>query len=74
LKGLGAAVARQATEELAQGFTRVDDDGFVDIDNALIEADSSTVREGSLVRDSFLDRSTIVVDVAVGTIGERTRL
>jgi hypothetical protein len=61
-KGLGAAVAAQAAKDLAKD---IEDNEFMDIDDVVdLEAERSS---------EFLE-GTIVVDVAIGTKGERTRL
>jgi hypothetical protein len=61
-KGLGATVALQALRELAIAL-KEDKDSFVDIDDKEVERASS-----------FLEGDTIVIDVAIGSKGERTRL
>jgi hypothetical protein len=65
-KGLGAAVVAQAAKELAQSI-QADKDGFVNINVFVVVEEEEKARE-------FLASNTIVVDVAVGTKGERTRL
>jgi hypothetical protein len=64
-KGLGAAVAKQAAKELAQSI-QADEEGFVDID---VEEEEEGAKS-----EEFLDGKTIIIDVDVGTKGERTRL
>jgi hypothetical protein len=67
-KGLGAAVALQATREFIKAMEDKDKDGFVDIDDiAMVEDATESVVE-------FLAGNAVVVDVGVGTKGERTRL
>jgi hypothetical protein len=61
-KGLGAAVVAQAAKDLVKD---IEDNEFMDIDDVVdLEAE-----QGS----EFLEE-TIVVDVAIGTKRERTRL
>jgi hypothetical protein len=61
-KGLGAAVTAQAAKDLAKN---IKDNEFIDINDVVdLEAE-----QGS----EFLEE-TIIVDVAIGTKGERTRL
>ena len=63
-KGLGAAVAAQGAKDLVKDIE--DNDGFIDIDDV---ADDSEAEYSS----EFLE-GTIIVDVAIRTKGERTRL
>ena len=65
-KGLGAAVMKQAAKELAQSI-QTDEDIFVDTDVFVVEEEVGKSGE-------FLGSDIIVVDVAAGTKGERTRL
>jgi hypothetical protein len=58
----------EAARELVMAL-KEDEDGFVDIDDVV-----DTEVECSASTEKFLDSDTIVVDVAVGTKGERTRL
>ena len=67
-KGLGAAVAKQAAKELAQS-RQTDEDGFVDIDVVVIKEE-----EGGKPGEFLNNSTTIVINVAAGTKGERTRL
>ena len=66
-KGLSAAVAKQAMKELAQSI-QADKDGFVGID-VVVEEEEEGEKPGE-----FLASDIIIVDVTVGTKGERTRL
>jgi hypothetical protein len=65
-KGLGAAVAAQAAKEPAQSIQE-DKDGFVDINVFVVIEEEEKARE-------FLASDTIVINVAVRTKKERTRL
>jgi len=71
-KGLGAAVAKQAAKELAQS-RQTDEDGFVDIDVFVVQEKEEEEEEVEK-QGEFLASGTIVVDVAIRTKGERTRL
>jgi hypothetical protein len=68
LKGLGAAVAKQAAKELAQSI-QADKDIFIDIDVFIKEEEEEVGKPGE-----FLASNTIVVNIAARTKGERTRL
>jgi hypothetical protein len=63
-KGLGAAIAAQAAKDLVKDI-EVDKDSFINID---VVADLETEQASE-----FLE-AAIVVDVTIGTKGERTRL
>ena len=63
---------KQAAKELAQS-RQTDKDRFVDIDVFVVQEREEEEEEVEK-QGEFLASGTIVVDVAVGTKGERTRL